>query len=256
MFLSFQHVPEPKLREAFGPVIDRLAANGIDLTKQSVEVAPIAHYHMGGVQTDARMTTEIPGLLAAGEAVGGANGANRLSGNAITEALVFGRQAGRTAAGWVKAIGKVPTRPEAAQETLDLLAMDGPGHPPNTAEMLQSLQQTMAEDVGPLRSQSSLKRALVRIDELSHATGERPFGNGQAFDMVRLDWLDLRNMLTVARCVAQAALARTESRGAHQREDFPGMLPEWNVNQVIRLEDRRRLDIERAPASIAKAAAQ
>ncbi|HYJ43496.1 MAG TPA: FAD-binding protein [Xanthobacteraceae bacterium] len=256
VFLSFQHVPEPKLREAFGPVIDRLAANGIDLTKQSVEVAPIAHYHMGGVQTDARMTTEIPGLLAAGEAVGGANGANRLSGNAITEALVFGRQAGRTAAGWVKAIGKVPTRPEAAQETLDLLAMDGPGHPPNTAEMLQSLQQTMAEDVGPLRSQSSLKRALVRIDELSHATGERPFGNGQAFDMVRLDWLDLRNMLTVARCVAQAALARTESRGAHQREDFPGMLPEWNVNQVIRLEDRRRLDIERAPASIAKAAAQ
>ena len=98
VYLSFQHVPEAKLREAFGPVIDRLAANGIDLTKQSVEVAPIAHYHMGGVQTDARMATEVPGLLVAGEAVGGANGANRLSGNAITEALVFGRQAGRTAA--------------------------------------------------------------------------------------------------------------------------------------------------------------
>ena len=60
--------------------------------------------------------------------------------------------------------------------------------------------------------------------------------------MVRLDWLDLRNMLTVARAVTQAALNRTESRGAHQREDFPGMLPEWNVNQVIRL-DSGRLDI-------------
>ena len=79
---------EAKLREAFGPVIDRLAANGIDLTRMPVEVAPIAHYHMGGVQADVRMTTEVPGLLVAGEAVGGANGANRLSGNAITEALV------------------------------------------------------------------------------------------------------------------------------------------------------------------------
>ena len=79
-------------------MIDRLAANGIDLTKMPVEVAPIAHYHMGGVAADARMETEVPGLLVAGEAVGGANGANRLSGNAITEALAFGRRAGRSAA--------------------------------------------------------------------------------------------------------------------------------------------------------------
>lgn len=90
---------------------------------------------------------------------------------------------------------------------------------------------------------------------MSAATGERPFGTGQAFDMVRLDWLDLRNMLTVARAVTQAALARTESRGAHQREDFPGMLPEWNVNQVIRL-DGGRLDIAKAPAAVMGVAAQ
>ena len=109
-YLSFQHVPEEKLREAFGPVIDRLAANGIDLTKMPVEVAPIAHYHMGGVVADVTMQTEVPGLLVAGEAVGGANGANRLSGNAITEALVFGRQAGRTAAARAKAMKAAPAR--------------------------------------------------------------------------------------------------------------------------------------------------
>src|ERR1700744_1173142 len=97
-YLSFQHCTPAALREAFGPVIDRLAANAIDLTKMPVEVAPIAHYHMGGVAADAQMKTELPGLLVAGEAVGGANGANRLSGNAITEALVFGRHAGRSAA--------------------------------------------------------------------------------------------------------------------------------------------------------------
>ena len=70
-FLSFQHVPEPELRAAFGPVIDRLLANDIDLTERSVEVAPIAHYHMGGVRVDEMMRTTVPGLYAAGEAVGG-----------------------------------------------------------------------------------------------------------------------------------------------------------------------------------------
>ena len=98
VYLSFQHCSEAALRAAFGPVIDRLAANNIDLTKMPVEVAPIAHYHMGGIAADVNMQTELPGLFAAGEVVGGANGANRLSGNAITEALVFGRRAGRSAA--------------------------------------------------------------------------------------------------------------------------------------------------------------
>src|SRR5690606_12264604 len=101
-YLSFQHVPEATLRQAFGPIIDKLAANGIDLTKAPVEVAPIAHYHMGGIRVDVDMSTDVPGLFAAGEAVGGANGANRLSGNAITEAITFGLQAGRSAASHAK----------------------------------------------------------------------------------------------------------------------------------------------------------
>ena len=89
-----------------------------------VEVAPIAHYHMGGVAADVKMQTEVPGLLVAGEAVGGANGANRLSGNAITEALVFGRQAGRTAAARAKAMKAVPASDNAARATVDLIRSD------------------------------------------------------------------------------------------------------------------------------------
>src|SRR6516164_9703281 len=69
-FLSFQHCSAAELRAAFGPVIDRLAKNNIDLTKTPIEVAPIAHYHMGGVTADERMATEVPGLLAAGETIG------------------------------------------------------------------------------------------------------------------------------------------------------------------------------------------
>jgi succinate dehydrogenase/fumarate reductase flavoprotein subunit len=74
-YLSFQHCSKHELQAAFGPVINRLAANNIDLTKTAVEVAPIAHYHMGGVRVDAQMQTRVPGLFAAGEAAGGANGA-------------------------------------------------------------------------------------------------------------------------------------------------------------------------------------
>jgi len=254
-YLSFQHVPEAKLREAFGPVIDRLAANGIDLTKMSVEVAPIAHYHMGGVTADVRMRTEVPGLLVAGEAVGGANGANRLSGNAITEALVFGREAGRTAAARAKTMMSAPAPISSARAAVDLVRGDPPKDVPNSAEMLTRLQATMSDDVGPLRTKDKLERALKTLGELDAALGDRPFGDAGAFDMQRLDWFDLRNMLTVARMVTQAASLRTESRGAHQREDFPEMLPRWRINQAIRLRGEE-LEITQAPASAAQVAAQ
>jgi succinate dehydrogenase/fumarate reductase flavoprotein subunit len=253
-YLSFQHVPAEKLREAFGPVIDRLAANGIDLTKMPVEVAPIAHYHMGGAAADVKMQTEVPGLLVAGEAVGGANGANRLSGNAITEALVFGREAGRTAAARVKSM-KAGPEVGATNATVDLIRSEPRKDTPNSAEMLTRLQATMSDDVGPLRTQKKLQRALETIGELDAALGDRPFGDGGAFDMQRLDWFDLRNMLTVARAVTEAASLRSESRGAHQREDFPEMLPQWRVNQTIRLRGKS-LDITQAPASQLEVAAQ
>jgi succinate dehydrogenase/fumarate reductase flavoprotein subunit len=236
VYLSFQHCSEAALRAAFGPVIDRLAKNNIDLTKMPVEVAPIAHYHMGGVKADARMETEVPGLLVAGEAVGGANGANRLSGNAITEALVFGRRAGRSAAARVKQITAHAPNSAGAREILDLIGRDTSENfsAPNTAAVVQELQTIMADDVGPLRTKAKLARALTRIDDLAAMLGDRPFGDHRAFDLRRLEWLDLRNMLLVARTVAQSALARTESRGAHQREDFPDTSPDWHINQLVR----------------------
>src|SRR5580700_3816224 len=148
-FLSFQHCSEASLRQAFGPVIDRLAKNHIDLTRMPVEVAPIAHYHMGGIVSSERMMTEVPGLLVAGEAVGGANGANRLSGNAITEALVFGRRAGRSAS--QRARGRRHAFDAAdARDAIELVAADG-GADLNTAAMIQTLQATMADNVGPFR---------------------------------------------------------------------------------------------------------
>ncbi|MGE5367536.1 MAG: L-aspartate oxidase [Betaproteobacteria bacterium] len=238
-YLSFEHCSAAALRAAFGPVIDRLAANAIDLTRMPVEVAPIAHYHMGGVVADAQMRTELPGLFAAGEVVGGTNGANRLSGNAITEALVFGRRAGRSAATRAKTIARKDLRAADMSAALDLVGDgSGAGRDLNTASMIARLQAIMADDVGPFRTAAKLKRALAGITALADELGERPprlAGAKDAFDLRRLEWFDLRNMLIVARAVAQSALARTESRGAHQREDYPKLLPAWRCHQRVRL---------------------
>jgi succinate dehydrogenase/fumarate reductase flavoprotein subunit len=252
-YLSFEHCSAAALRAAFGPVIDRLAANGIDLTKMAVEVAPIAHYHMGGVVAEATtLGTQAPGLYVAGEVVGGPNGANRLSGNAITEALVFGRRAGRSAADRAKQQSRQNLRAQDAAAALDLVRAEArAGDAPNTAGMIARLQTIMADDVGPLRAGEKLTRALAGIAALTSELGEQPPGGGgngaELFDLQRLEWFDLRNMLAVARAVAQAALNRAESRGAHQREDFPLTLPHWQVHQRVTLRGGD-MEISGAPA--------
>ncbi len=248
-YLSFEHCSAAALRAAFGPVIDRLAENHIDLTRMPVEVAPIAHYHMGGVKADASMATDVPGLYVAGEVVGGANGANRLSGNAITEALVFGRRAGRSAAERAKRMTQPKLKPQDAAATLDLIRADAKTKPSgNTAAMVAHLQATMADHVGPFRTGTKLGTALDEIAGLAAELGEHPSGHAAAFDLQRLEWFDLRNMLSVAHAVTATALARTESRGAHQREDFPKMLPQWQVHQRVQLCDGA-LKISGAPAA-------
>ncbi len=253
-YLSFQHLPEAEIRNAFGPVVDRLAANGIDLTKRPVEVAPIAHYHMGGVRVDETLRTAVSGLYACGEAVGGANGANRLSGNAITEALVFGARAGRNAARHALR-NSSPWSAQAARPALDLLRGAARRDAPNPAAMVRDVKALMADRVGPFRNEQRLQSALAAIARLKTDIGEVPFSSATAFDPALVDWLDLRNMLLVAQSVAVPALARTESRGAHQREDHPGLDDEWRVNQIVALSRGNELELRRAAPSSGRAAA-
>ena len=235
VYLDFRHVPDATLRAAFGPVIDRLAHNGIDLTQTPVEVAPTAHYHMGGIRVNGRMETRVPGLYGAGEAVGGANGANRLSGNAITEALVFGECAGREAAtaaadarhGWDAA--------SAADAVARLQgAMDDGGESGVPANVLQQrLQTLMWERAGSFRTADQLGQALDGIREIREApVAVRPAGG---YNLDLQDRLELRAMLTTAESVVRAALGRGESRGAHQRLDFPDSDERLVANQVIEM---------------------
>jgi succinate dehydrogenase/fumarate reductase flavoprotein subunit len=190
-------------------------------------------------------------LFVAGEVVGGANGANRLSGNAITEALVFGRRAGASAATHAAGADAPQLRPESAREALDLICTNGKMRSAvNTAAMIAQLQAVMTADVGPFRTGAKLQRALAGIAALERELGDVPPGTGAPFDLQRLEWFDLRNMLLVARTVVQSALNRAESRGAHQREDFPTMRPQWQRHQMVRWRDGR-LQISGAPRAAA-----
>jgi succinate dehydrogenase/fumarate reductase flavoprotein subunit len=243
-YLDFRHLPEGGLRAAFGPVIDRLLANGIDLTKTPVEVGPIAHYHMGGVRVNANMETRIEGLYAAGEAVGGANGANRLSGNAITEAFVFGAQAGACAADFSRrAVLRRETLPvRAAFEGLEALSRGATKGGRTAASLQAELQQVMWEQAGPFRTGEKLAAALRRVEQMQ--LEELPhlrLSQGDAFNLDVQDWFELRAMLSTAETVVTAALARRESRGAHQREDFTDADEALLKNQVMELKGGKLL---------------
>ena len=239
-YLDFRHISESELRAAFGPVIDRLLANGIDLTKTPVEVGPIAHYHMGGVRVDENMRTRVQGLYAAGEAAGGSNGANRLSGNAITEAFVFGERAGSAAARQAKQtkFSWDETLTMACKSRLDELRRD-PASPVMPPSRLQAeLQKLMWEKAGPFRSGENLAAALARIEEMQrHDLPSLSVGTERQFNVDLQDWFELRAMLATAEAVVRSALGRTESRGAHQREDFPVADYRLLKNQVMERRD-------------------
>ncbi|MGE5219411.1 MAG: FAD-binding protein [Chloroflexota bacterium] len=237
-YLDFRHIAESALRGAFGPVIARLLANGIDLTKTPVEVGPMAHYHMGGVLVDANMRCRIRGLFAAGEAVGGANGANRLSGNAITEALVFGARAGSASASLVKKIPPVWNQKlaEASLQRLDVFRRSSDGVGVTPIALQAELQKLMWEQAGPFRAGTNLAAALARIEEIQrHDLRRLRIGGERRFNLDIQDAFELRAMLATAEAVVRSALARTESRGAHQREDFPAADESLVKNQALEL---------------------
>ena len=239
VWLSFDHISEDVMKKKFGPMIGRLAKNGIDLQKSAIEVSPIAHYHMGGIRVDTQMKTRVPGLYAAGEAVGGANGATRLSGNAIPEAFVFGERAGRFSAAFAKGRSRMPIKEGAAAAIISepKAQLKSGAKPSGSATALMTeLQSLMWNNVGLFRTGEKLEQALLRIramkkDDLRNIT----IPDNAPFNQALLDWYELRAGLLCAESVTLAAINRTESRGAHQREDITEASPDLERNQTVEL---------------------
>jgi succinate dehydrogenase/fumarate reductase flavoprotein subunit len=238
-YLDFRHIGESQLRAAFGPVIDRLFTNGIDLSKTPVEVGPMAHYHMGGIRVDTNMRTRVEGLYAAGEAVGGANGANRLSGNAITEAFVFGERAGASAAITAKRSSSNwdETMVRGVSERIKNSWVANLTGAPTPIALQAELQNLMWKNVGPFRTGDKLRAALERVKQMKQELPGLNIGVQARFNLDLQDWFELRAMLATAEAVVTSALARNESRGAHQREDFPAPDDSLLKNQVLQLKN-------------------
>jgi len=223
-YLDFRMVPAADLKSGFGPVIDILARQGIDLTREMVEVSPMAHFMLGGIAVDAGMQTGVDGLLACGEAIGGMHGANRLSGNAITEALVTGRIAGETAV-TRRAVPRTPIDAALAREWARLQAF---WHPRRVTrdeasidDLKARLQRTMWDNAGPLRTGAKLEAALADIRALSAESADIALAPLEAFALNLQEKVELRIMLAVAEAIVLPAIERRESRGAHVRLDHP-----------------------------------
>ncbi len=204
----------------------------VDITKELMEVGPTCHYVMGGVEVepDTAMST-VPGLFAAGEVAGGMHGSNRLGGNSLSDLLVFGRRAGLGAATYIDALGARPlldeddVRAAADRALLPFASATEGGENPFVVHL--ELQRTMNDLVGIIRRADEMELALKKLADLATRArtvtveGRREFNPGWHLA------LDLRNMLLVSICVAQAALERRESRGGHTRDDFPVLDSDW-----------------------------
>jgi succinate dehydrogenase / fumarate reductase, flavoprotein subunit len=213
----------------------------VDITKEPMEVGPAQHYVMGGVEVDPDTGEScVPGLFAAGEVSGGMHGSNRLGGNSLSDLLVFGRRAGTGAAEYLTRLGpKLPVPDEgqitAAQaEALAPLQRTGGENPYGVHA---EIQETMSTLVGIIRTEDEIKAALAELEKLAEKADAVSAAGGSAYNPGWHLALDIRNIMLMARCVAQAALERRESRGGHTRNDYPGMRPEWRqVNLICALE--------------------
>jgi succinate dehydrogenase / fumarate reductase, flavoprotein subunit len=223
----------------------------VDITKEPMEVGPAQHYVMGGVEVEPDTGASIvPGLFAAGEVSGGMHGSNRLGGNSLSDLLVFGRRAGMGAVEYLDSLGS--SQPAASEadlaaaraEALAPLERSG-GENPYTVH--SEVQQTMSDLVGIIRKEDEIKQALTELDKLRARTANVSAEGGPAYNPGWHLALDLRNIMLIADCVAQAALERQESRGGHTRDDFPGMSPEWRKVNLIAALDGDRVAIRRQP---------
>src|SRR6266700_3363812 len=215
----------------------------VDITKEPMEVGPAQHYVMGGVEVDPDSGEAlVPGLFAAGEVSGGMHGSNRLGGNSLSDLLVFGRRAGEGAVDYLDALSSRPTvsavaLAEAQAEALAPLERSG-GENPYTVHA--EVQQTMSDLVGIIRREDEIKTAVAELEKLRERAAKVSAPGGSAYNPGWHLALDLRNILLIAECVAQAALERQESRGGHTRDDYPGMSPEWRkLNLICMLDDDR-----------------
>ena len=210
----------------------------LDITVDPMEVGPTLHYFMGGIRVNAdSQMSRVPGLFACGECSGGMHGANRLGGNSLSDLLVFGKLSGEGAANYIEQMKSNPTTDDSQiklviRNATDILNRDSGKNPYLLHEQLQEIMQN---NVGIVRTEELLTNGIDELEKLKESFKKIKADGACQFNPGWHEAIALRNLLITSEAVAQAALMRQESRGAHTRVDHPGEKKEWlNYNIVLR----------------------
>jgi L-aspartate oxidase len=231
VWLDATHWPSGELARRFPTIHAYCVSQGCDPAHEAIPVSPAAHYMMGGVWTDAWGRTSLPGLFACGETAStGVHGANRLASNSLLEGAVFGARVAQAVRG-LSTPGSWPDAPPAGSLTLDHRAHATP-------PAREPLRALMWDDVGLLRHGAGLARARASLEAWA---GSRPLDTVESRETA--------NLALVGWVMAEAALRREESRGAHHRLDFPESQPGWRRHQRFVVQPAAPLGAEALAAS-------
>mgnify|MGYP002737768020 CR=1 FL=1 len=235
VWLDVSHLPREIILERLPRVYQTLMeVQMLDITCEPIEIAPTAHYSMGGVWVRPEdHSTDVDGLYAIGEASSGLHGANRLGGNSLIELLVFGRIVGQAAAEYS---ANLPAQTRSADaiakargEVDGLLSADGPE---NVRALQRAIRDMMTDCAGVVRSEEGLQQGLARLDEIEARTENVGIHPDIAGFQDLAHAYDLKSSALAARATLEAALERRETRGCHNRSDYPDMDPDMQVNLV------------------------
>jgi len=210
------------------PLVRELAIAylGVDIVKDAVPIRPVVHYMMGGISTNTKAATELPGLFAAGEcACVSLNGANRLGSNSLVELLVFGKSAALSAIDHIKGLpapnkAALEAKAKESQARVRELFSRTDGNE-SMSGLRKEMMDTMEKNAGLYREEIGLKEAVAKIAELRQRYQKVMLHDkSNVFNTDLFQVLELGSMLDCAQALVESALARTESRGAHQRLDY------------------------------------
>lgn len=222
--LDIRHLGKEKILKRL-PQIRNLSLKfeGVDPIEEPIPIRPGAHYSMGGIKVDVDGNTNIKGLFAAGEcSCVSVHGANRLGGNSLLEAVVFGRRVGRAAAAYASGADLADWVDSALQEiAYDIGILHNRLEGESYAKIRTELQKEMIKNVGVYRNEEKLKKARAKLDELKARYKDVYIQDlGKVFNTDLIEALEVENLLELAGVIVDGALARKESRGAHTREEF------------------------------------
>ena len=250
VYLDISHREREYITERLPRMYERFADLGVDMATEPVEVAPTAHYGMGGVVVDDNGETDVEGLYAIGETMAGVHGANRLGGNSLAETIAFGEATGeaiaeRLAAGDRPAVDDERVDRLARHHLADLAALADSDGSEDPEALFDELRTLLGVHAGILRDGEELADGLTDLAALRERAGDLAVGDptSRSFEFA----LNLGFALTVAEGTLRAATERAESRGAHYRTDAPDVDDDWRRNVVVERDSVGGMRTDTAP---------